>query len=361
MIRRKRMTVRGLFVSVVLICAMGVAVIGIPPSSAEAQQTSLRIATSKEGTAGYTMGVGLAASVKRNLKTVSMEALPTPGSTASVKILAKRGADLTMASTWTLKDAYNNTGAFEKTPITRRPLQGWYYTTVNWVLITKKDRNDINSINDLVGKKFFPFVAGSGIFDVYRYVFKKMGIWDKMKIRQVGPMEASDALQMGTVDVLGAYTVQGGASTVSWVRNVDARIGIKVVLPQPEEKKIINPIPGITSGTISNKWMSPKNQKNNPSELWSWTLHYGYHPAPDISTDVMYNIYKLWIEKADSELKDISSTLKFYALGNPIDYQVNGIAEAKGIPVHPGVAKYLKEKGLWKDEWVIGQLDPGVK
>jgi hypothetical protein len=34
-------------------------------------------------------------------------------------------------------------------------------------------------------------------------------------------------------------------------------------------------------------------------------------------------------------------------------FQVEGVKSsiAYGIPVHPGLAKYLKEKGLWNPEW----------
>ena len=78
-------------------------------------------------------------------------------------------------------------------------------------------------------------------------------------------------------------------------------------------------------------------------------------------TEVMYQIYKTWIEHAQSDLAPINAVLKAYAEDGPMSYQIPTIEAIKDIPVHPGVAKYLKEKGMWKDHWIVGKLDPGVK
>jgi hypothetical protein len=127
----------------------------------------------------------------------------------------------------------------------------------------------------------------------------------------------------------------------------------------PDEKKVLKGIKGITYHKVSNRWMRPENQARNP-ELWAWSVYYGFHPGPSIPTEDVYKIYQAWIEKAQESLAPVNAHLKIQAQ-DPLGWQVNGIEEAKDIPVHPGVAKYLKEKGLWKDHWIIGKLDPGVQ
>jgi TRAP-type uncharacterized transport system substrate-binding protein len=37
-----------------------------------------------------------------------------------------------------------------------------------------------------------------------------------------------------------------------------------------------------------------------------------------------------------------------------VGMQVNGINANPEIAVHPGLAKFLKEKNAWKDSWKIG-------
>ena len=332
-------------------------------TEAKSEKLTLRLGTSSEGTTAYASGVGLSAVVNKYVQNVSMGAVPTPGSTASVKILGQDGVDICYAATTTLKDAYNSTGPFKKVPLdpSRRPLQGWYWNSGDWFVTVPADRNDINSLHDLIGKKFFPSAAGGGIFDVYRSVFMKLGIWDKIQIRQMGYMEAPDGLKMGTIDAVGTYSNLYGNAVPGWVKNLDARMEIKIVTPSPEEKKIISSIPDVTTGLIKTKWMRAQNSKNNPSEVWGWIVHYGFHPAPNVPTDAFYQIYKVWIEKAESDIAPIHSVLKEYARLNPLEMQVKGIEEAKEIPVHPGVAKYLKERNLWRDDWIIGKLSPGTE
>ncbi|MBU1276184.1 MAG: TAXI family TRAP transporter solute-binding subunit [Proteobacteria bacterium] len=320
----------------------------------------IRLGTSKEGTIGYSCGVALSATIKRNVKGISMEAVPTPGSTASVKIFARGDLDIAYCSTWTLRDAYNNLGPFAKSPIKRLPLQGWYYLTADWIPVASAKEKDINTYQDMVGKKFYPFVAGSGIYDVYRAVFTGLGIWDKLETRQVGAMEAADALKMGTVDVLGGYCLDKGQTAPSWMRNLDTRTEIKVLRPSKEQMQKIGQLSGITFGKLSNKWMQPKNRKINSGDIYGWSIHYGFHPGNNMSTETMYQIYKTWIEKAKKDLAPVNGTLKF-ASEHMMDLQVKGLMEAKDIPVHPGVAKYLKEKGLWNNALTIGKLASGVQ
>jgi hypothetical protein len=135
---------------------------------------------------------------------------------------------------------------------------------------------------------------------------------------------------------------------------------IKIIVPSSEEQKRISEMVGLTPGKISNQFMRPANQKINPTEPYAWSVHFGFPPGKHIPTEIMYNIYKTWIEYAEEDLAPINSSLKCYSK-RPLEIQTLAIKEAKDIPVHPGVAKYLKEKGVWEDDWKIGELNPGVE
>ena len=288
-----------------------------------------------------------------------MVAIPTPGSSASVKIFAKGGADTAYASTWTLRDAYNNTGPFAQSPVEEKPLQGWYYLTAEWFIIVKANNGDIKTLNDLRGKKFYPHPAGTGIFDVYKDVLEKLNLWEEIKVRQIDSAGAADALQMGTIDAVGAVSVLMGKNAPPWIRDIDSRLEIKIISPSAEQKEKIKKMQGLSTGVIPKDWMRPKNQELNSDDVWGWYIHYGFHPGKNMPTDIMYKIYKTWIEYAKEDLAPVNATLKGYS-ERPLKTQLLAIEEAKDIPVHPGVAKYLKERGLWKDHWIIGELNPGV-
>lgn len=320
----------------------------------------VRLATSKEGSGAYSSGVGMCACVKKYTD-IFMEAVPTPGSTASVKIFASGNVDTAYASTWTLRDAYNDTGPFAERSIRdkRLPLQGWYYVPIAYCVITTP-KSGINSLHDLAGRRVFPNIAGGGVYDVYKEILTKMGIWDKMEKRQMGFMEAPDALKLGTIEAICAYTVCKGLVGPSWMKNLDNRMDLKIIVPTQEEKEFIRKMSGLTCGRNFNKWMKPENQARNSGELWGWSFGYGFHPGADMPTEVMYKIYKAWIEHAKGDLAATNSLLKIYA-EDPIRNQIEAISEIPEIPIHPGVAKYLKEKGLWKPSWIVGKLDPGVE
>ena len=53
-------------------------------TEARSEKLHLRLGTSSEGTTAYASGVGLSAVVNKYIQNVSMGAVPTPGSTASV-------------------------------------------------------------------------------------------------------------------------------------------------------------------------------------------------------------------------------------------------------------------------------------
>ena len=195
-------------------------------------------------------------------------------------------------------------------------------------------------------RRYFP--AACDKYDAWRYIFTQFGIWDKIKDRQVGIMEAADALQMGTLDAIGGLSCDRGEIGLSWMRNIDARVNIKVVLPTPEKREQMRKfdLPGLfVDGKLSYKWISAKNRKYNPGEGWAWGTFQGWHPGSDMPTDVWYEIVKAWVENAKSDLADVNAFLKWLAQ-DPLSLQLEAIEASREVPVHPGMAKYLKERGL---------------
>jgi TRAP transporter TAXI family solute receptor len=344
---------------VLVVCFAGLFSFATAPAAGEEVATiDVRLGTSKEGTAGYSAGVGLAACVKKRAPHVRMEAMPTAGSTASQRLMGKGDVDMAYGNTVTLRDANNNSGPFAKYPVKFKPLQGWYWYSLGMAVFVKADRTDINCFRDLAGKKYWNSIPGTGTFDVCRKVIEALGLWDKVKLVQSGPMELADAMQMGTVDAAVLNPMSNGRTANSLSRNCDTRLDLKAVVPSPEEIKIIKSISGISFSKVTANWMRPENRARSP-ECWAWQVHLGFHPNGKMSTQHMYEIEKAWVEYAKEDLSPVMALLKFYAEA-PLEIQVAGIDEAKDVPVHPGAAKFLKEKGVWKDYWKIGKLLPGT-
>lgn len=351
-----------LFVAIAAVMFSGFA---YAPNSFAAEKI-WRMGTSNTGTAGYACAMGLSSIVKKHGNGVKMEAIPTPGSTASVRLFAKKELDMAYQSGWGLAEIYYNLGPFSKTDLARKPYQGLYYAHFDLMLITKADRDDIKCFHDLEGKKVFPELASQGWHDLLRTTLNKMGIYKNIKDRQLSLMQAADALSMGTLDVVGAYATNGGAMSVSWIKNIDTLVDVKIISPSPEEQKEIAAmdLPGVFYGLpLEYTALTPKNkehtEKANPNGVWLFGAFQGWHPGSDMPTEAMYNMYKAWMDNKE-ELGEVNAYLEYWAK-DALAMQVKAIDAAKTIPVHPGVAKYLKEKGVWKDSWIIGKLDPGVE
>jgi uncharacterized protein len=334
-------------------------------SAGIAAEKSWLMSTSTAGTAGYACTMGLSSLVNK-YTSYKLEAVPTPGSTAAVRLFGKKGCDFAYQSGWGLSEIYDRIGPFEKEGLPRNPFQGFYYASFEIMAMTKADRKDINSYKDFAGKKVFPNPAAMGWHDLIKITLEKMGIYQKLQARQLDPMQAADALKIGNLDVVVGYSTNLGELSVSWIKNIDALMEMKVVSPTPEEQKQISAmkLPGVFYGEpMSYKSISPANveftKKANPNGVWLFGSYQGWHPGGDMPTEVMYQMYKAWLEKA-MEITNVNAYLEYYAR-DPVGMQVKAIDTAPTIPVHPGVAKYLKEKGFWKSNWTIGKLDAGVQ
>lgn len=334
-------------------------------SAGIAAEKAWLMSTSSAGTAGYACTMGLSSLVNKYTK-YKLEAVPTPGSTASVRLFGKKGCDFAYQSGWGLSEIYENLGPFEKVSLPRNPYQGLYYASFEIMMMTKANRKDINTYHDMVGKKVYPELAAWGWHDLFKLTMEKMGIYQKLEARQLDPMQAADALKIGVLDVVMGYSTNLGELSVSWIKNIDTMVEMKIISPTPEEQKQISALklPGVFYGEkMSYKALTPVNaeftKKANPNGVWLWGSYQGWHPGSDMPTDVMYQMYKTWMEKA-KEIANVNAYLDYWAR-DPVGMQVKAIEAAPGIPVHPGVAKYLKEKGVWKNNWTIGKLDPGVQ
>jgi len=79
-------------------------------------------------------------------------------------------------------------------------------------------------------------------------------------------------------------------------------------------------------------------------------FYYGFHVGLEIPEDDVYKMLTL-IEKNVGEL--VKSDRSFTQVSkNMADMQRRGVASSINyVPVHPGLAKYMREKGVWDSKW----------
>lgn len=326
------------------------------PITEEEKPFHWRIGTAAAGTAGYTLHQVSAKIVNKYVgEHVTAEVVPaTRGLIETVYLLDRGEVDSAYISTTILKWAWKNEEIFKDNPVKVKPYQGYYSGSACFFVITRADRDDINCLKDLCGKRFFPAPAGSSIREIWRIVLTELGYWDKIEERQMDWMQAADALKMGSVDAVGGYTTSRFILP-SWVKNIDAKVDIKVVLPSDDEKAKIEKIKGL--GTVEFPVGEMFSQDVGVEKIWAWEDYYGFGLGPHIPEDAAYWFTKAQVEYVDemAEMHPFFKTL----LKDPFWATVKAIDSNPDIPVHPGVARYLKEVGVWKDYWKIGKIVTG--
>jgi TRAP-type uncharacterized transport system substrate-binding protein len=86
-------------------------------------------------------------------------------------------------------------------------------------------------------------------------------------------------------------------------------------------------------------------------ELYGVPFYFGQHIGLDFPEEAVYKMIKV-LEESAGDLAKLEAG--FGPLSKDFaGFQVLGIQSIPEVPVHPGLAKYLKEKGLWDTAWKI--------
>jgi TRAP transporter TAXI family solute receptor len=326
----------------------------IPPEAKaqESKKITLRWGSSRAGSAAYVVLFGVAKVVNDRARDIYIEAVPTGGSIASQRMMAKGELDGCYSGTWNLLDIYQNRGPYQKSPYppeAARPYQTWHCYFVKQFVVVKADRTDIKSWRDLAGKKVYVPVPGASVFEVPKAAMMMIGVWDKVKAVDIPMTAVPDALNMGTIDA--AFGYANGDVLIPWMAEVDSRVKIRLVSQTPEELDLIKRGKG-----YSVEPMDAKKVFSQPVGLTTaYTIadFYGFHIGKNLAAARVYAICKILIENA-KEIEKVHAMMADYAK-DPLGMQVKAIERIPEIPVHPGLAKYLQERGVWQKEWKIGK------
>jgi TRAP transporter TAXI family solute receptor len=336
----------------VLMGVIALLVLLIPPEAQAQKKAPLRFGSSRAGSAGYVTLFGVAKIINDRAKDLYLEAVPTGGSIASQRMMGKGELDGCYSGTWNLVDLYRSRGPYAKSPYPAgavKPYQTWYCYLVKMFVITRADRTDIKHWGDLAGKKVMVPIPGSAVYEIPKAALVSVGLWDKIKVVDIAYTAVPDALKMGTIDAVFGYV--NGDILIPWMAETDSRVKIKVVTQSPKEAEIVKKKAGVGTSTLKTK--KAFSQDVGAAEINTVNDIYGFHIGKNLSTDKAYEMFKILVENA-GEVAKIHAMLKEYA-EDPLGIQLNAINNISEIPVHPGVAKYLKEKGVWKKSWKIGQ------
>ena len=313
---------------------------------AGAQVKDLSWGTSAVGTSGHRALVSLAGLLNREMKAYRVNVLPTPGAIATVKGYATGQFDGYYGSDIAFHEMARDTARFKgfKSQMKRQPVQSfWAFTLEVGLGILARDRNKFKQWRDLTGERVF---TGPLPFDTRATLERAMvATGTKHTYVEIDLAVAGSALERGEIRALSVYTA-GHTSPPPWL--VEAQLGTDMAILNPSSSEIEM----IRKAGMQVVEVSPKVFKKSVhvDKMFLVPFYYGFHVGLEIPENDVYRMLTL-VEKNVEEL--VKSDASFIQLKASVPrFQREGVESAvNDVLVHPGLARYMKERGVWDSKW----------
>jgi len=319
--------------------------------TADAQaRKSLRWASTQPGSYGYGVAAQMTKIIEEALGgeyTVTVQPYQSP--TVAMKAVMDGKGEIAYTADIGMTQFSERIGGFKNyKPQVPEIAHTWYaYPMESMMAVAKKDADKFKCWKDFSGKPVFYTNAGFMNWLNWQRIHKALGT--EFKHVQIDLKANADALQSGTIVGSATYTTAGRSLAAYW-KETDIRMDIAVINPCPDE------IAKVKAAGLSFAEVDPKNAFSKPvgpSKLMGVPILFGYNARLDIPEDVVYKMVSAFYKKKDDLLK---ADPGFTPLAKDfVGMQVNGINANPQVPVHPGLAKFLKEHKAWNDKWKVGK------
>jgi TRAP transporter TAXI family solute receptor len=320
------------------------------PQRADAQERkSIRWTTSAVGSYGYTIAAQMAKILEQTLGgeyTVTVQPYTSP--TVAMKAVMNGEGEIAYTADVGMTQFHERSGGFKDYKPTKPELaHSWYaYPMESMMATSAKDADKYKCWKDFSGKPVFFTTAGFMNWLNMQRSFKALGY--QFKHVQIDIKSNSDALKAGTIVGSTTYTTAGKSLAPYW-KETEIRMDIAVVNPCPDEVAKLRAA-GLAVVDVDPKGAFTKDV--GPKMLQGVPILFGYNARLDMPEAIVYKMVKAFYDKKD-ELVKLDAGFTPMAK-DFIGMQVQGINANPQVPVHPGLAKFLKEHKAWNDKWKIG-------
>lgn len=320
-------------------------------NQAEAQERkSIRWATSSTGSYGYKVAASMVKILEDALGGQYIVTVnPYPSTTGAMKAAMDGTAEIGYTADVGMTPLYAGEGAFKDyKPAKGMLVHTWYaYPMESFMAAHASKADQFKSWGDFSGKPVFFTPAGYMNWLNFRRIFQALGY--EFKHVQIGEAAQADSLQSGTIVGAVGYTTAGKSLSSYW-RETELRTDVKVINPSPDEIKKLKaanlaPVE-INSADAFSKDVGVKTILGVP-------LLFGYNVLADMPEDVVYKMLSAFYKQREDLAK---ADPGFTPMARDfVGMQVNGILANPHVPVHAGLAKFLKEHKGWNDQWKIAK------
>jgi TRAP-type uncharacterized transport system substrate-binding protein len=302
--------------------------------------------TSAVGSAGHKALIVLAEMLNREMPKYRVTVQPTPGAIVTVKGYATGQFEGYYGADIAFYELANDTNRFKgfKASMKRQPVQSfWTYTVEVGTAVHSRDKGKFKGWSDLNGKAVF---TGPLPWDVRAHLERAYGVLGvKHQYRQVDLSTAGSLLQGGGIEAFIIYT-NAEATTAPWITEASLAADWAALNPTAGE------IAALKKAGFATTEVKPDTFKRDvhADKVVLLPFYYGFHVGLEVPENDLYRMLVV-IEKNAAQLAQADAGFAQIAADMP-GMQRRGVASSVDyVPIHPGLAKYMREKGVWDAKW----------
>ncbi|HEY7664838.1 MAG TPA: TAXI family TRAP transporter solute-binding subunit [Xanthobacteraceae bacterium] len=329
------------------ILAFAAAALGVAGSAAWSEPKDIRWGTGPVGSSGHKALVVLANLLEKEMPQYRITVLPLPGAVMTVKGYATGEYDAYYGSDVALQELATDSGRFKgfKPHMKRQPVQSfWAYTLDVGLAIKASNSDKIKKWTDLTGKKVY---TGPLPFDTRLKLESAMAaVGVKHIYTQVDLSTAGSQLEAGAIEGMIIYTA-GGTQPAPWISQASLAVDWAALNPSADEVATLKQ----KGFQIIDVKPSAFRRDVHAEHVSALPFYWGFDVGLGMPTDDVYNMLKI-IEKHADDLAKLDPSFTQIAGGKMAVFQKQAVeATWEYVPIHPGLAKYMREKGVWDKKW----------
>jgi TRAP transporter TAXI family solute receptor len=332
----------------IVVSLAAAALVGMTASAAwsQAQPKDIRWGTPPVGTTGHKAMVALSSVLNKEMPQYSISVLPTAGAITTVKGFATNELDGFYGSDIAFHEFATDTNRFKgfKDKVKRQPMQSFWSNTIEVSLaIHARNKDKIKKWGDLAGKRVF---TGPLPFDVRAHIERALAtLGVKFTYVQVDLATVGSQLESGAIDAMLIYTGSESAPP-PWLAEASLATDWAALNLSPDE------IATLAKKGLPHVEVNPSvfKRKVHVDKVIELPFYYGFDVGQNIPAEDVYKMLTV-IEKHAAELAKIDPTFAQIA-SDMKGFQKRGVqSSADLVPIHPGLARWMREKGVWDAKW----------
>ena len=315
-------------------------------ASAWSQVKDIPWGTAAVGTSGHKALVALAEVLNREMPNYRITVQPATGAVITMKGYATGQFEGYYGSDIGFYEYANDINRFKgfKASVKRPLVQSfWSYTIEVGTAVHSRDKGKFKGWADLNGKAVF---TGLLPWDVRAHLERAYGaLGVKHQYRQVDLSAAGSLLQSGGLEAFIIYTA-GESAPASWITEASLAADWAVLNPTASELEALKQFGFATIEVKPDVF----KKDVHADRVVLLPFYYGFHVGLEVPENDLYRMLMV-IEKNAAELTKADAGFAQIAKDMP-GFQRRGVASSVDfVPIHPGLAKYMREKGVWDKKW----------